>query len=130
MFENNVWTPQDLANELGKSRQFVIDVITGKTKKYQLSARKMGRSWVISETEAKSFIDRYHNPPKDVFTTNDIAKAIGKSRKYVLDSLTGYGGRKEPRLAGTKRGDRWVIEREEAERFIGLHVMKVSDKKD
>ena len=33
-----------------------------------------------------------------------------------------YGGRKEPRLAGVKRGDRWVIERNEAERFIGLHV--------
>jgi hypothetical protein len=121
MFENKVWTPKDLANELGKSRQFVIDVITGKTKKYQLSATKMGRSWVISETEAKTFIDRYRNPKKESFTTVEIAKAIGKSRKYVLDALTGYGGRKEPRLAGTKRGDRWVIEKGEAERFIGEH---------
>jgi hypothetical protein len=121
MFENNVWTPQDLANELGKSRQFVIDVITGKTKKYQLFAKKMGRSWVISEAEAKAFISRYQNPSKDYYSTLDLAKAIGKSRKYVLDALTGYGGRKEPRLAGEKRGDRWIIGKEEGDRFIGEH---------
>jgi hypothetical protein len=121
MFENHVWTPQDIANQLGMSRQFVIDAITGKTKKYQLSAQKMGRSWIISDAEAKAFIDRYQNPEKEFYSTIDIAKAIGKSRKYVLDALTGYGGRKETRLAGDKRGYRWVISKDEAENFIREH---------
>jgi hypothetical protein len=36
-------------------------------------------------------------------------------------SSLGYSGRKAPRLAGEKRGDRWVIAKEEAERFIREH---------
>jgi hypothetical protein len=122
MAELEVWTPQEIAGEIGMSRQFIINVILGKTSKYVLNATKKGRTWLISEAEAVAFISKYRNPQKDWYTPNDLAKAINKSRKYVLDALTGYGGRKEPRLSGTKRGDRWVISREEAERFIGEHV--------
>jgi predicted transcriptional regulator len=116
-----VWTPQEIADEIGMSRQFVINVIDGKTQKHTISATKRGRTWLISDAEAKAFIERFRNPQPEWYTINTIAKAIGKSHKYVKDALTGYGGRKEPRLAGTKRGDRWVIEREEGDRFIGLH---------
>jgi len=117
-----VWTPQEIADSIEMPRQFVLDIIAGKRKKYFLPASKIGRSWGIADSDAVAFIDRYRDSEEDSYTPNSLAKAIGKSRKYVLDSLTGYGGRKEPRLAGVKRGDRWVIEREEAERFIGLHV--------
>jgi hypothetical protein len=123
MPELGVWTPQEIADEIGMSREFVIAVITGKTAKHSLNAIKRGRSWLVADAEARDFIERYRNPQKEWYTPNDIAKAIEKSRPYVLDALTGYGGRKlPPRLKGEKRGDRWVIEKEEAERFIRLHV--------
>ena len=121
MPELGFWTPSELAERLGKSRQFVIDCISGRTSRYSLPAKKFGRAWVIADKDAQEFIEQVTNPQKTTYTPNDIAQAIGMTRKYVQDQLTGYGGRKEPRLAGVKRGDRWVIEREEAERFIGLH---------
>jgi hypothetical protein len=115
------WTTDQIADELKMSRQFVIDAITGRSP-YKLQATKLGRMWVIAEADAKSFIERVNDSSKEFYSPNDIAIAIGKSRPYVLDALTGYGGRKlPPRLKGEKRGDRWVIEKGEAERFIGLH---------
>ncbi len=121
MPELGIWTPQEIADEIGMSRQFIVDIIVEKTKKYRLSATKRGRTWLISDAEAKAFIERFRNPQPESYTINTVAKAIGKSHKYVKDALTGYGGRKEPRLAGVKRGDRWVIGKEEAERFISMH---------
>jgi hypothetical protein len=116
-----IWTPQEIADEIGMSRQFVIDIIVGKTKKYSLSATKIGWGWAIADADARKFIDEYSNQQKEWYTPQDIATAIAKSRKYVLDALTGYGGRKTPRLVGEKRGDRWIVEKEEAERFISVH---------
>jgi hypothetical protein len=127
MTELGVWTPQEIADAIEMSREFVISVIVGKTAKHKLTATKKGRTWLISNSEAKEFIERYRNPQKEWYTPNDIAKAIHKSRKYVLDALTGYGGRKEPRLAGEKRGDRWVIGKEEGDRFIAEHQETESD---
>jgi hypothetical protein len=121
MPELGVWTPQEIADEIGMSREFVMSVINGKTAKHSLIAVKKGRTWLIAEDEATGFIERFRNPQKEWFTPNDIATAIGKSRPYVLDALTGYGGRKTPRLTGEKRGDRWVVEKEEAEGFISAH---------
>jgi predicted transcriptional regulator len=121
MPELGIWTPQEIADEIGMSRQFIVDIIVEKTKKYKLSAAKRGRTWLISDAEAKAFIERFRNPQPEWYTINTIAKAIGKSHKYVKDALTGYGGRKTPRLAGTKQGDRWVVEKEEAEQFISAH---------
>jgi hypothetical protein len=126
MSDLGVWTPQEIADEIDVSRQFVIDVITGKTKRYRLPASKKGRNWLISESDAKQFIREYRNLESEFYTPLQIAQAIGMTRKYVLDQLTGYGGRKELTLKGEKRGDRWVIEREEAERFIELHVKSES----
>jgi hypothetical protein len=126
MPELDVWTPQEIADEIGMSREFVISVIIGKTSKHSLNATKKGRTWLIADSEAKAFIDRYRNPKKEWYTPNDIAKAIGMTRTYVMNCLTGYGGRKEPTLKGEKRGDRWVIEREEGDRFIGKHVKSES----
>jgi hypothetical protein len=116
-----VWTPQEIADEIGMSREFVVTAIKGRTARYSLSATKKGRTWLISDADAKEFIDKFRNPVRQWYTPNDIAKAIGMTRTYVMNCITGYGGRKEPRLAGVKRGDRWCIGKEEAERFIGEH---------
>ena len=117
-----IWTPQEIADEIGMSRQFIVDIIVGKTKKYSLSATKIGWGWAVADMDAREFIDAFSNQQKETYSPQEIAQAIGKSRKYVLDALTGYGGRKEPRLAGEKRGDRWCIAKGEAERFIGEHT--------
>ncbi len=124
MPESDLWTLQEIADEIGKPRQFVIDIVLEKNKKYILHARKIGRSWLVNDSDAKSFIDHFRDPQSELYYINTIAKAIGKSHKYVKDALTGYGGRKESRLAGEKRGDRWIVDPEEAKRFIGLHSHK------
>jgi hypothetical protein len=122
MPELGFWTPTELADHVGKSRQFIIDCITGRTSRYPLTAKKLGRVWVIADVDAQELIQQITKPQKEWYTPNDIAKAIRMTRTHVLNCLTGYGGKQAPRLAGTKRGDRWVISREEAERFIGEHV--------
>jgi excisionase family DNA binding protein len=124
------WTPQQIADELGLSTRYIVELISGKSPNLSLSATKVGGRWLIADADAKAFIEKFRSTEKEFYTPGDIAKAIGTSRTYVLYALTGYGGRKEPRLAGEKRGDRWVVTKEEAERFIGLHVVKVSDKND
>lgn len=121
MPEPDLWTLQEIADEIGKPRQFVIDIVLEKNKKYVLHARKIGRSWLVNDSDAKSFIECFRDPQSEWYYINTIAKAIGKSHKYVKDALTGYGGRKEPRLSGEKRGNRWIIEKKEAERFIEEH---------
>lgn len=119
------WTPQEIADELNLSSTFVLQIINKELPYQQIHATKVSGRWLIEALEAERFISEYRasgkTREKDFYSPNDLAKAIGKSRKYVLDALTGYGGRKEPRLAGEKRGDRWVIGKEEAERFSGEH---------
>jgi hypothetical protein len=113
------WTPKELADELELSVQYVYQIIKGKHPSLTLSVQRIGGRWLISAPEVQTFIDEYKNPQH--YTPQDIATAIGKSRKYVLDALTGYGGRKEPRLAGFKRGDRWIVMKKDAEQFISVH---------
>jgi hypothetical protein len=120
----NLWTTKQIADELNLSVSYILQVIYGNFPLQSLNAQKVGDRWLVPEKEAERFIVEYRNPSH--YTPQDIAKSIGKSRKYVLDQLTGYGGRKEPTLKGEKRGDRWVIEREEGERFIGKHVKSES----
>jgi hypothetical protein len=122
MSDLGVWTPQEIADEIDVSRQWVIDVIVGKTKRYTLPASKKGRNWLISDNDARRFISEYQNLEQEFYTPLKIAQAIGMTRKYVLDCLTGYGGRVDPRLLGEKRGTRWVIGKAEAERFIREHI--------
>jgi AraC-like DNA-binding protein len=121
----NLWTTKKIADELNLSVSYVLQVIYGNFPFQTLEAQKVGDRWLISEKEALRFIDEYRNPQH--YTPQDIATAIGKSRKYVLDSLTGYGGRRKPRLAGEKRGDRWVISRIEGDRFINLHRNEIAE---
>lgn len=117
MSEINFRTLRQIADDLEVTPEYLQLIIAGNYPLRHLSATKIGGIWLVEESEAQRFISEFKNP--EHYTPQDIATAIGKSRKYVLDALTGYGGRKEPRLAGVKRGDRWVIGKEEAERFIG-----------
>ena len=120
------WTPKQLAGELGVTPQYIVQVIKGKFTDRELPAEQISGRWLISNEAAKDFIQKFNDPKKTFFTPGEVARTIGKSRAYVRDALTGYGGRREPRLAGVKRGDRWVIAKGEAERFIGEHG-KVDD---
>jgi hypothetical protein len=122
--EFSFWTPAKIADELGVSHDYILQVIAGKFPLLTLRATKVEGRWLITDQEANRFITEYRTPP--YYTPQDIAEAIGMTRSYVQNCLTGYGGRKEPTLKGEKRGDRWVIEREEAERFIELHVKSES----
>jgi hypothetical protein len=115
----NFWTIRQIAEELDVTPEYLQLIIAGNYPLRTLNATKIAGRWLVEDVEAKRFIHEFNNP--SYLTPQDIAKSISKSRKYVLDALTGYGGRKEPTLKGEKRGDRWVIGKEEAERFIGLH---------
>jgi hypothetical protein len=116
----NFWTIRQIAEELDVTPEYLQLIIAGNYPLRTLNATKIAGRWLVEDVEAKRFIHEFKNP--SYLTPQDIAKSIGKSRKYVLDQLTGYGGRKlPPRLKGEKKGDRWVIEKGEAERFIELH---------
>lgn len=121
MPELGLWTVDEIASELGMSRDFVITAIKGRSP-FKLEALKMGGAWLINDAEAQAFIKRVREQREGYLSPGEVAKALGKSRKYVLDALTGYGGRKSPSLKAEKRGDRWIISKEEAERFIKLHA--------
>jgi hypothetical protein len=125
--EINFWTTQQIADELEVTPEYLQLIIAGKYPLRTLKASKIAGRWLIEDTEAKRFIDEFKTP--SYYTPQDIATSIKMSRKYVLDALTGYGGRKEARLVGEKRGERWCIEKEEAERFIGEHG-RVQDTRD
>jgi hypothetical protein len=119
------WTPKEIAGELRLTSRFILQIINEELPGHRITAVKISGHWMIEDSEARRFIKAYSSGEasreKEFYSPNDIATAIGKSRPYVLDALTGYGGRKEPRLAGEKRGDRWVIGKEEGDRFIGEH---------
>lgn len=122
-------TPKEIADELKVTPRFILQIISGEVPSFRLEAVKVSGRWLVEDSEARRFIERYitgePQSEKIFYTPNDVAKAIGKSRPYVLDALTGYGGRKEPRLAGEKRGDRWVIGKDEGDKFIAKHLPTV-----
>jgi transcriptional regulator with XRE-family HTH domain len=121
MSQFDFWTPQQIAQELGVTTGYISRILGGKSGNLTLPALKVSGRWLIADADAKAFIEKFKSTEKEFYTPGEIAKAIGTSRTYVLYALTGYGGRKEPRLAGEKRGDRWIVDTEEAKRFIGLH---------
>jgi predicted DNA-binding protein YlxM (UPF0122 family) len=116
------WTPKQIADELDLSAQYVYQIIKGRHPSLTLNVQRIGGRWLVSASDAQRFMHDYRNPQH--YSPQEIATAIKMSRKYVLDALTGYGGRKTPRLAGVKRGERWVIGKEEAEHFIREHVKR------
>jgi transcriptional regulator with XRE-family HTH domain len=121
MSQFDFWTPQQIAEELGVTTGYISKILGGKSSNLTLTALKVSGRWLIADADAKAFIEKFKSTEKEFYTPGEIAKAIGTSRTYVLYALTGYGGRKTPRLVGEKRGDRWVVEKEEAERFISAH---------
>jgi hypothetical protein len=66
------------------SRQFIIDTVVGKRKKYTLAARKLGSNWVIADADAREFIEKHRNPVKEWYTPNDIAQAIEMTDSFTI----------------------------------------------
>jgi hypothetical protein len=118
--ELGFWTTQEIADALDRSQRFVSDSIRGRSA-YALAATKFGHNYLVADEEAKRFIAQVQAGDKGYFTPNQLAKAIGKSRRFIWDQLTGYDGKYPPSLIGTKQGIHWIISKEEAERFIALH---------
>lgn len=122
MPEFNFWTPKQVADELGLSSGYVVELINGKSPNLDLPATKVGKQWLIADKDAREFIEKYRSSEKEFYSPGELAKAIGKSRPYIINALTGYGGRREPSLKAEKQNNRWIISKEEAERFISLHT--------
>jgi hypothetical protein len=122
------WTPKEIADELKVTPRFILQIINGDLPRLKIEAVKVSGRWLVEDSEARRFIKAYVSgeplKEKKFYTPNDIAKAIGKSRPYVLDALTGYDDRETPRLEGEKQNGRWVIEKKEGKRFIDLHVKR------
>lgn len=55
------YTPQEIAEEIDSSAQFVINEITGRRgeRKSTLKAYKVNRYWFIPEKDAIAFVQRY-----------------------------------------------------------------------
>ena len=113
--EDQFWTPAQLAKAIGKSRKYILDAITGyeRTREPRLRAVKEKRGWLIKRADAEAFILR----DSQRRSLEQFAKATGKSRKYILDAITGHEGTREPRLKAVREGNRWIIE-DDPEEFI------------
>jgi biotin operon repressor len=112
------WTPQQIADEIKRSTVFVIDCLKGK-RKIGLKGIQFGKgkNWFIKDADAREFIRKIQAEDQN-WSPAQLAKAVGKSRKYILDAITGYGGTREPSLRAAREGSRWIIERADAEAFI------------
>ena len=106
--EDRNWSPAQLAKAVGKSRDYILDAITGYggTREPRLRAVKEKQGWVIEAADAEEFIRR----DSQRRSLEQFAKAIGKSREFVLNAITGYGGTREPSLSAVREGKLWIIE--------------------
>jgi hypothetical protein len=127
MTQFDFWTPQQIAEELELTAGYIVEIIHGKSVNMPLPATKVSGRWLISDADARAFIEKFKSEEKEFYTPGDIARAIGTSRTYVLYALTGYGGREEPRLSGQKKGLRWVITKTEGDKFIASHVKEIAE---
>ena len=84
------WTPHEIADELDLTANFVLRIINNELPYQQIQAAKVSGRWLVEASEAERFIAEYRasgkTKEKDFYSPADIAKAIGKSRKYVLDA--------------------------------------------
>jgi len=113
--EDQFWSPAQLAKATGKSRQYIVNVITGYggTCEPRLKAIRVKQGWLIERADAEAFILQESQRR----TLEQFAKATGKSRKYILNAITGHEGSLEPRLKAVREGNRWIIE-DDPEEFI------------
>jgi hypothetical protein len=112
------WNTNQLMEATKRSRTFVTDCLQGKGK-MALKGIRIGtrQEWYVEDAVAREFIRRVEQEDRRK-SPAQLAKAVGKSRKYILDAITGYGGTREPRLRAVKEKQGWVIEEADAEEFI------------
>ena len=119
---SKLWTIQEIAQHLQVSSNYILQIIKGKYPLQTLNATKIGRQWLVNDQDAQEFFEKYQNP--DFLTPQQIADEIQKSRKWVVDQLTGYGGKEAPTLLGEKVGNRWIVPVNEGRAFIEHHKGK------
>ncbi|UFP97203.1 helix-turn-helix domain-containing protein [Gloeobacter morelensis] len=126
-----VWTPRQLAELLGVSRQTVIDAINGKgAYPRPLRAQKAGQLWLVADRDAQVYLHWARTgellpqpdaPPKLYWTTGELAAAAGVSTKTVSHAVTGWRSGKygyPPTLPAVKFGKIWLVKDPHAREFI------------
>ena len=113
---DKIWTIQEIAQHLEVSSNHIQQIIKGKYPLIKLNATKVGRQWLVNDQDAQEFFKKFKTP--DYLTPQQIADELQKSRKWVVNQLTGYGGKREPTLLGEKVGNRWIVPVNEANAFI------------
>lgn len=121
------WTTQEIADALSKSRQFVVDAISGKSNQRPLQAIKVNGKWFVSDEDAQDFI-QYHRSQETYVSPIYVAQAIGRSRQFVMDAITGYGGSRAPTLKAKRQRNRWLISTSDADEFIQNQVKNQNKK--
>jgi hypothetical protein len=128
-----VWSPQQLAEVVGYSRQVIIDAINGRGKYPRaLYAQKVGSLWLIPDAHAEAYLswsrtgELTQEPPipeKLYWGVLEIAEAAGVSYEVVERAVTGARAGKgryvyPPTIPAQRFGKAWLVKPEEAEKYI------------
>jgi hypothetical protein len=130
---SGIWSPQQLAEAVGYSRQAVIHSITGRGKyPRRLFAQKAGDLWLIPDDHAEVFMHWHRTgelleeppiPEKLYWCVKEIVDATGMSFTTVERAITGVRGAKRkytypPTLPAQKLGQHWLVKASDAEKYI------------
>jgi hypothetical protein len=130
-----VWSPQQLAETSGYSRQTIIDAIKGKGRyPRRLYAQKVGTIWLIPDTHADVYIQWQRTgelkeeppiPEKLYFGTKEIAEAAGVTHVAVERAVGGaravkgkYAYTYPAILPAQKLGHKWLVRPQDAQKYI------------
>jgi hypothetical protein len=130
-----IWSPKELGEATGYSRQTIIDSIHGKGRyPRRLYAQKIGKIWLIPDSHAENFIhwvqtgELLQEPPapeKLYWGTQEIADAAGVSLVRVEQAVGGIRSTKgkysytyPPTLEAIRFGKAWLVRPEDAEKYI------------
>ncbi|UFP97156.1 hypothetical protein ISF26_23840 (plasmid) [Gloeobacter morelensis MG652769] len=131
------WSPSEISQSLGIHRQTVVDAING-IGRYPgaLPAIRFGQLLYVPDAHARAFMDWFatgevveldssEEEEKVYWTTDEIARAIGKHRSTVIKAITGRGGKYDSKLPATKvQGKTWLVKDADAREFIEKHITR------
>jgi hypothetical protein len=129
------WSPQQLAENLGYSRQTIVDAISRKGRyPRRLYAQKIGKIWLIPDDHASVYIhwsrtgELLEEPPipeKLFWGVKEVADAAGVPRIEVERAVGGAESRKgkysysyPATLPAQKLGNQWLVSPQDAQRYI------------
>jgi hypothetical protein len=130
-----VWSPQQLAANVGYSRQTIVDAINGNSRyPRRLYAQKIGKIWLIPDDHANVFI-HWHRvgelleeppiPEQLFWGVKEVANAAGVTRIEVERAVGGAESRKgkysysyPATLPAQKLGNQWLVSPQDAQKYI------------